>query len=408
MTWQEQLSLAVDATFDSMVALRRYLHQNPELSGEEQKTSQYISQLLQSDEVDVRYGVDGRGVIADLRTTSTLPCIALRADIDALPIQDDKKVAYASRCAGVMHACGHDAHAALVYGAFKVVQRLAQQGVLPCEPQVRAIFQPAEETCAGAKEMIEAGAIQGADAILAVHMDPTRRVGKVGLRSGVLTASCDELIVEIVGRGGHAARPHEACDPILAATQLVSQLYLHLPRSVDSKLPVVLSICRLEAGHASNVIPETAKLWGTIRALDRDVREQSIQKFMDVAKSVASLTETQVDIGFGVGVGPVINDTHLTELLQDTIVSTYGPAAVEIIQQPSMGSEDFAFYGSRLPACMMRLGCVSQRVTGGLLHTPQFDVDEEVLRIGARLMAEASIRWLVEQHAKSTTAVDAG
>jgi amidohydrolase len=410
MTWQTQIKSAVDATFDAMVTLRRHLHQNPEVSGEEHQTSLHLYQLLDANGFALRLGPEGRGVIADLAAATSRPCIALRADIDALRIQDEKQVAYASRCAGIMHACGHDAHTATVFGALRAVQSLSQQGLLPCVPRVRAIFQPAEETCLGACEMIRAGAINGVQAILACHMDPTRAVGKIGLRPGVLTANCEELTIEIKGHGGHAARPHEARDPIIAAAQLINLLYVYVPRSTDSQDAVVITIGRIDGGHTSNVIPESVRLWGTLRTLDRVVRGQTIQQVIDLAASVGTATNTDIDVEFGVGAESVVNDPGLTELLRAAITTLFGPGHIDEIPRPSMGSEDFAFYGAHVPACMMRLGCASDRAGGALLHTPQFDIDEQAMHVGAQIMAAAAIRWLIEQTEKDgfSVEVDAG
>ena len=410
MTWRSAIKSAVDANFDTMVALRRHLHQNPEVSGDEYKSSLHLYQQLDDGNFAVQLGPEGRGVIADLANEVPGPCIALRADIDALRIQDEKQVSYASRCPNVMHACGHDAHTAIVYGALKSVQSMAQQASLPCAPRVRAIFQPAEEICLGARAMIDAGAIYGVDSILACHMDPTREVGKIGLRSGVLTANCEEVTIEIIGHGGHAARPHEARDPIIAAAQLINLLYVYVPRSTDSQDAVVITIGRIDGGHTSNVIPESVRLWGTLRTLDREIRGRSIQQVLELAASVGRATHTKIKVEFGVGAESVVNDPKLTELLRETIVDSYGPEAVEIIPRPSMGSEDFAFYGAHIPACMIRVGCVSEQNGGGLLHTPHFDIDEEALRVGARVMAEAAIRWLIQYTAddRSTASADMG
>ncbi len=380
MTWQNELSLTIDELFDDIVTLRRHLHQNPEVSGEEYQTSLHIYRLLDDVGFSVRMGTEGCGVLADLAADDPGPRIALRGDIDALRIQDEKQVPYASQCPGVMHACGHDAHAAVVYGAVRAIQSMAQRGLLPCAPRIRAVFQPAEETCEGARRMIEAGAINDVQAILASHMDPTRRVGQIGLRAGVLTANCEDMCIEINGHGGHAARPHEARDPISAAAQLINWLYVYLPRSTDSQDAVVITIGRIEGGHTSNVIPESVSLWGTLRTLDRAVREHSMQHVKDLARAVGNATYTEVKVTFGVGTDSVINDAGLIELLRDSVVDALGADHVEMIARPSMGSEDFAFYGGHIPAAMIRVGCVSDRVSGGLLHTPKFDIDEEALR----------------------------
>jgi amidohydrolase len=228
--WQTELDDAVDRLFDRMVEVRRRLHSQPEPSGDERKTSLYLYQLLGDEGFDVRMGPEGCGVIADLPRAADCggPLVALRADIDALHIHEKNDVEYASRFPGVMHACGHDAHTAIALGAILSLKRLSD-GALPRPLPLRGIFQPAEETCLGAKSMVEVGAVDGVGAVFAVHVDPGRKLGRIGVRAGVMTANCDEMQVSIVGRGGHAARPHEAIDPIAAAAQLINALYLFIP-----------------------------------------------------------------------------------------------------------------------------------------------------------------------------------
>ena len=405
--WQNLLARAIDDRFDQMIALRRHLHENPEVSGEEYETSLHIYQILDTVGLTVRLGPDGRGVIVDFATNGNGESgglFALRADIDALYIQDEKQVPYASKRDGVMHACGHDAHAALVCGALLAILDLSKQGQLPCQPRLRGVFQPAEESCEGAVQMIEAGALDGVGAILAAHVDPTRRIGRIGLRPGVLMANCEDMRITITGRGGHAARPHEARDPITAAAQLINWLYLQIPRSTDSQEAVVITIGQIQGGHTPNVIPERVELRGTLRTLDRGVRERTMEQVRQLAAAVAMGSHTKIDVEFGVGAESVYNDPQLIDLVGRTVVDVLGDEGVESIPRPSMGSEDFAFYSARTAGAMIRLGCVSDRGGGPLLHTPQFDIDEEALRIGALVLAHTAIRWL---EAAATKAADA-
>ena len=240
--WQQKLDSAIDARQQQLIAVRRHLHTHPELSGQEHETSLYLYQMLSDAGFNVRMGPDGRGLLVDSRDNTQAPCIALRADIDALPIHDEKNVTYRSQHDGVMHACGHDAHAAVVLGALTALDDLRTEGDLPWPIRVRGLFQPSEETATGAAEMVEAGALEGVDAILAVHVDPSRSVGRIGIRTGILTANCDAMRVSIIGRGGHAARPHEAIDPIATAAQLISSLYLSIPRVTDSQDAVMVRV----------------------------------------------------------------------------------------------------------------------------------------------------------------------
>ena len=289
-----------------------------------------------------------------------------------------------------MHACGHDVHSAIAVGTLLVTQELIQK-TAPWPVAIRGILQPAEETCQGATELIRAGALAGVDMIYAVHVDPSMNVGAIGIREGVLTASCDELSITIRGTGGHGARPHLAKDPIGAAAELIHALYLHIPRVTDSQEAVVLSIGQIQGGHSFNVIPETVLLRGSLRTLDTSVRDAAVDHLMRIASSVGELTETKISIEFGISAPPVINHPGETHRLRTICRQVLGAGSLHEIPRPSMGSEDFAFYVQDVPGCMIRLGCTSESKGGHGLHTPLFDVDEEVIRIGVRLMARAVI-----------------
>lgn len=393
--WQNDLVEAIDRRFDAMVAVRRHLHQNPEVSGAERETSLYLYQLLGDAGLAVQLGPEGRGVIADL-TRGVPPAdrrLALRADIDALRIHDEKQVPYRSRVAGVMHACGHDCHTAVVATVLLTLDDLQQQGRLPWPMQVRGIFQPSEETATGAREMIGVGVMDGVDAIMALHVDPSYGVGQIGLRCGPLTATSDEIEFHIVGRGGHAARPHETSDPIAAAAQLVSSLYLFIPRVTDSRDAVVVTIGQVRGGHTANVIPEDVHLRGTIRTLSHDVRATTFRHIERLAEGIGRTSDTRIRVQAGSSTHSVVNDPTLIELLRQAVERIAGADAVQEIGRPSMGSEDFAFYLDHAPGAMFRLGCTSQRAGGAALHTPDFDVDEEALRTGAKVLADAAILW---------------
>ncbi len=390
--WRQYLDEALDAEFDQMVAFRRHLHRNPELSGEENKTSLRIYQCFSELGLEVSLGPEGRGVVADLCPSSagTGGMFAIRADIDALPIQDQKDVEYRSCRTGIMHACGHDAHTAILFGALTSITRIHRAGRLPFHPRLRTIFQPAEEICEGARVMIGAGALDGVETIIAAHVDPTRGVGRIGLREGVLTANCDDMRIFVRGRGGHAARPHEARDPITAAAQLINLMYLQIPRSTNSLESVVLTVGQITGGKNANVIPDQVDLHGTLRTLNRDVRKQTIALIRRLATSVAMGSETTIDVEFGVAAPSVQNAPSLVQLLRETCHDRLGPSSVEIIPSPSMGSEDFALYSNEVPAAMFRLGSSSDPANATGLHSPLFDINEEALRIGARVMAHTA------------------
>lgn len=396
VTWQNCLDAAVDESVDRMIALRRHLHAHPEPSGEELRTSLHLYQLFSELGLPVRMGREGCGVIVENRQPAGRRRIAVRADIDALRIEDQKQTPYRSTVPEVMHACGHDAHTAAVFGALVALDRLECEQQLPWPVMWRGIFQPAEESGDGAKAMMAAGALEGVAAILAAHVDPTRRVGQIGVRSGPLTASCDDMKITVRGRGGHAARPHESNDPIAAAAELVSTLYQFVPRATDSQDAVVVSFGQIHGGQNANVIPEEVRLEGTIRTLNREVREKTVQHVRTLAEGIERVTGAKVEVCFRRGSPSVQNDESLTRLVAGVAAKLLGEQNVKWMPRPSMGSEDFAYYLEHVPGMMFRLGVAGANGSQGDwpgLHTPHFDIDEQCLAIGAKMFARSVVEW---------------
>jgi len=319
--------------------------------------------------------------------------VALRADIDALRIEDQKQTPYRSTVPEVMHACGHDAHTATVFGALLTLERLEREGALPWPVTWRGIFQPAEETSNGARAMVAAKVLDRVDAIFSMHVDPTRPAGTIGIRSGVFTASCDALRVTVQGRGGHAARPHESTDPIAAAAELISTLYQYVPRATDSQDAVVVSFGQIHGGQNANVIPEQVVLEGTVRTLDRAVREKTIAHIRTLAAGIEQVTGTKLDVCFEGGTPSVYNNEGLTELLTSMAIELLGAENVTALPRPSMGSEDFAVYLNHVPGVMFRLGAAGDNGAWTGLHTPTFDVDERCLAVGAKILARTLVEF---------------
>ena len=392
--WQSRLSAKIDQLGDHLIEFRRNLHRNPEVSGEEFQTSLLLYQVLGDLGLSVRMGPDGRGVIADLDTFDGegTTAIALRADIDALRIHDSKSVDYCSQVDGVMHACGHDAHTTLVLGAAQALQAMAKKNELPWPIRTRFIFQPAEETCAGAKAMIKAGALEDVSTIFATHMEPGLPFGKVGFRKGELTASCEEIRIRIHGSSGHGARPYEANDPIAAAAQLVNTIYLTLPRVTNTHEAVVVSFGQIHGGSSPNVIPETVELQGTLRTLLPQTRVETINHIHRIADGISMATQTKMEVSFELGTDAVRNDSNVIDLLKETCVEITGMPGVHEVPRASMGGEDFAFYLDHIPGAMLRLGCATPGSgTWPMLHSTRFDIDERVLSFGANLLARSAV-----------------
>jgi amidohydrolase len=391
--WEARLDEIVAELEPRLVEVRRFLHAHPEPSGEEVRTTLYVREPLDAAGYAIRFGPDGRGLIVDDPDAPPGPRAAVRGDMDALPIQDQKDAPYRSREPGVMHACGHDAHTSIALGVMLALRQARQEGVLPWPVPCRGVFQPAEETGEGALGMMSAGALDDVAAIFSVHVDPSREVGRIGYRWGAFTAACDDLTIRIDGRGGHAARPHESRDPIAAAAQLINSLYLFIPRGTDTHDPVVFTFGQVQAGESNNVIPEFATLGGTLRTLGGATRERTREHVERIAAALGEASGTQVAVTWGQGPPSVDNDKELTTLLRDAATDLLGSDCVDIIPRPSMGGEDFAYYQTRVPGVMFRLGCTSPRTSGAPLHSPKFDVDERALGIGARVLARSIVRW---------------
>jgi amidohydrolase len=389
--WQQTLdAIVADATPD-LVALRRRLHANPEPSGAELQTSLALYQALDQPGLALRMGPDGCGVLADNRSAAPgLPRIAFRGDIDALLIHEANDVPYRSTRNGVMHACGHDAHAAIATHVALALHKLEASGAAPWPLRWRAILQPAEETAAGARSLIAAGALEGVSSIFALHVDPPRPTGEIGLCVGPFTANCNDVTIIVRGRGGHGARPHESRDPIAAAAQLVSSLYQFIPRTTDSFDAVVLSFGRIAGGQNANVIPEEVELDGTLRTLDDAVLARTIEQIHQIARGVEEITATQIEVRVDGGIPSVRNDAAANRILEEAAETTAGVIA-RVIPRPSMGGEDFACYLDHVPGAMFRLGIAAGDGIIRPLHTPTFNVNETALPLGVKILARAVI-----------------
>lgn len=385
-----------DALCEQWIALRRYLHQHPELSDAEYQTTEYLLAELDKLELPTHVPGEGRGVTADFVSSPQIAAgkrIAIRGDIDALPIQDAKSVAYRSTCDGVMHACGHDVHAAVIVGAMQLLTTMHRNGKLPWPVAVRAILQPAEELATGAKHMIHHHALRDIDAILGLHVDPTRRVGCIGLRTGLLTAACDSVEVTFEGKGGHGARPHLTNDPIDACTHWVQTAFRRIARTADPHETVVFSVGKINAGHSANVIPNQAVLAGSLRSLDRESRNVALETLEDVCESIERESGCKVTMQLGFSAPSVDNNQAMIELLTETITQTLSAGAIEWIDQPSMGSEDFSYYLEQVPGAMFRLGVAGDQVGSAPLHTSSFDIDERAIAVGCKTLAAAVINY---------------
>jgi amidohydrolase len=374
-----------------LVAFRRDLHMHPELGNCEFRTTAALKARLEKAGLEPRVLPSGTGLICDIGPwDGVTPALALRGDIDALPIPDTKTVPYRSTVADRAHACGHDVHTTVVLGAGLVLAELAREGRL--RTPVRLLFQPAEEVLpGGAAEAIEGGALDGVGRILALHCDPKVEVGRIGLRTGPITSACDRLEISLDGPGGHTARPHLTTDLVTAAAKVITEVPALLARRADARSGLAVTWGRVESGHACNVIPQHAELSATVRCLDLPAWRAAPDLVHAAVDEVATLHRAKSEINYIRGVPPVVNEATSTELLHDAMVARRGSYAVEDTEQ-SLGGEDFSWYLERVPGAMARLGV--RRVgdtTRRDLHAGDFDVDEGAIEVGVELFTAAAL-----------------
>ena len=377
--------LAKDYTADA-VAIRHHLHAHPELSYQEFETSAYIQRQL------TEYGIPFTvmattgvvGIIEGQNPQSRI--IALRADIDALPITEENQVPYKSRNEGVMHACGHDVHATCLLGAARILHALRNEW----EGTVKLIFQPGEErNPGGASIMIREGVLENPapEAIFGLHVHPQMEVGKLSFRSGKVMASADEIYMTIKGKGGHAAAPHWTTDTVLVASHIIVALQQIVSRNSSPFSPSVLSICSIQGGHTTNVIPSEVKLMGTFRSMDESWRFRAHELIEKLARAIAEGMGAEIDFRIDVGYPNVYNHEGLNEIARDLAETFMGKEKVSETEL-RMGAEDFGYYSQKIPGCFYRLGTgnIDKGIISGV-HTPTFNVDESAIPIGMGIMA---------------------
>src|SRR5688500_15573927 len=386
----EKMSSAVDdwvaKNNAQLVATRRHLHAHPELAFAEFETTSYLEQRLREVGLKPRRLPTGTGLVCEVGSGE--PVVVLRADIDALPLADLKDVPYAATLEAHCHACGHDVHTTIVLG---VARALAGFDGVP--GRVRCIFQPAEETLpGGATEVVASGVLDGATRAFAVHCDPSVPAGKIGLRTGAITAACDRIDVTLLGPGGHTARPQLTVDLVDALGRLITDLPALLSRQVDPRAGMSLVWGAVNAGIAANAIPQRGQLRGTVRVLDRDAWQGAEELMRSLVERVAATTGAEVDVDYVRGVPPVVNDPRAVALLRSAALETVG--SDRLVQSPqSMGGEDFGWFDVVMTIALARLGTHG----GGPpldLHRGTFDIDEQAIGVGVRLLARTALHAL--------------
>lgn len=391
MTIIDDARLRVDNNLlDWMRTIRQHIHQNPEISFREEKTAAYIQDRLSELGIASQGGIGGTGIVATLGDgAASQKCVGLRADMDALPIQEKTKLAFASGQNGVMHACGHDGHVAMLLGAAALLQRLELNG------QIKLFFQPAEETGKGAAKMIEDGILEGLQAVFAGHIDTHFKTGVITVDQGVICAYADPFFIHIHGRSGHAARPHEATDAIVAAAGLVTSLQTLVSREIDPNHSAVVTVGRLQAGYAHNVIAEEAFLEGTLRSTDGDTRVRTMAGIERIVRGIATVHGVEADVTFSGGLPAVVNSAVATDTARVAAFQVAGENGVISQGPPSLGGEDFSFFQQEVEGCMVRFGAAHPEGAGPA-HSGTFNFDEQVLAVGAAWLAGVALDWLRE------------
>ncbi len=380
-----------DALAEQVIAWRRHLHRNPEISFQEHGTAQFIHDVLVAIEGLEVSRPTTTSVVAQLRGASPGRTIAVRADIDALPIDEENDVPYRSTVRGAMHACGHDGHTSIVLGLATLLAGARDQ----LAGEVRFIFQHAEELSpGGAEELVQAGVMDGVHEVIGLHLWSSMPVGKIGLVTGPAMAAPDTFQCTITGKGGHAALPHDTVDPIAIGAQVVTALQQIVARQVDPLEPAVLSVTQFIAGTAFNVIPNSAYLSGTVRTFDPALRRLMPERMERLIRGITEGFGATYDFTYELGYRPVVNDAALTERLAGVVSRTFGAEVLEPLR-PVMGGEDFSAYQQRAPGVFAFVGAGNaERGITYAHHHPRFDIDEASLGIGLRYLTAATLELL--------------
>ncbi|MCK8825130.1 M20 metallopeptidase family protein [Fuchsiella alkaliacetigena] len=376
-----------------IIEIQRSIHQNPELAFAEENTAKLVIDKLKELGLELETGLAKTGVCALQKNKGGAgKTILLRADMDALPIQEETGLDYASQNSGVMHACGHDAHVAMLLGAAMVLNELQAE----LKGNIKFLFQPAEEQEGGAAKMIEADVLKEpeVDAALGLHVWGAIPKGVVQCRAGPVMAASDRFFIRIHGKGGHAAQPHNCVDPIPIAAEVITALQNIVSRQTDPLEPLVISVCHLEAGETHNIIPSQVLLEGTVRTLSSQLREKTPQLMEDTIAGTVKTQRADYDFDYLRYFPPVVNDSQMTELLKEAAKKVLAEDKVEKFQKPIMAGEDFAYFAQAVPAVLFFLGIAPSAEEQITHHHPEFVVDEAVLKDGVAVLAQTAVDFL--------------
>ena len=392
----EKIRRLIEEERESLIAIRRDFHAHPELGYEERRTCEIVERELGAAGVRFKAGLaGGTGVVGSLEGSAET-AIGLRADMDALPIEEETGLPYASQNPGVMHACGHDGHTTILIGAARVLSKIAQETPLP--NPVTFVFQPAEEGGAGGKRMVEDGCLTGAVLgkpvrhMFGLHGWPSMQLGKVGTRPGPLLAAADKFTITIRGLGSHAAFPHYGHDPVLAGSAVVQTLQSICSRNIDPLDSVVVSVTKFHGGTAFNVIPEEVVLEGTVRTLTPETKERTIARMEEIVQRTAEAHRCEGRLDYGHGYPVTRNDPAAVDIFERHAREAVGEQRVERMANPVMGGEDFSFYCQEVPSCFFALGLAPDLSKGmPLLHHPKFDFNDDAVPLGVEMFCRLAL-----------------
>ncbi|MFA5880796.1 MAG: amidohydrolase [Eubacteriales bacterium] len=387
----EQIISEANRLQPELVEIRRHIHRNPELGFEEWETAKLVSEKISGLGLRVTKGVAKTGILAVLPREGSNRTIALRADMDALPVEEQNDVPYKSVNPGIMHACGHDAHLAMLIGAAKILSFL-KDGL---KVNVKFIFQPCEEQPkGGAAPMIKAGVLEKpkVDAIFGLHINPYLPAGFLGLKEGIVMAAADEFTIEIKGRGGHGAAPHQTVDPIVVSAYVIQALQLIVSRQTDPLEPVVVSVCAIKGGQSFNIIADRVTLTGTVRTLNPQVQQQMPEAIRNIVKGVTSAFGADFNFDYQWGYPLLRNNQQMLDIVRQAGRAVVGRQKVLQINMPSMGAEDFAYFTGHVPGAYFFLGAQPPGGVSHPWHNPKFDIDEAALATGAAVLAGCVVK----------------
>lgn len=394
MNLKETIQNLANEIFPEILEIRRFIHQHPELSFHEFKTAEYICEVLGKENIPFRQGIAGTGILADIEGRGSGKIIGLRADMDALPIQEENTVDYRSVNDGKMHACGHDVHTACLIGAARILNELKHQ----FPGKVKLVFQPAEEKAPGGARLMLKENLFGEekpDLMIAQHVYPVMYTGRIGFRAGKYMASSDEIYIKVRGKGGHAAMPHQITDSVLIASHILVALQQIVSRHAQASTPTVLSIGKMVANGAVNVIPSEVSMEGTFRTMDEKWRKEAHSRMINMAQSIADSMGASCEFEIVEGYPVLYNDPGITAKSIDFARTYLGNDYVDDLDI-RMTAEDFAFFAQKYPSVLYRLGVrKSEQAQPFELHTPHFNIDEEAIKTGTGTLA-----WLALSHLK--------